>query len=192
MAMAVLTTPLQLLVLGALISPAYLQDSCEIIKNTTQVGSFTLSVNPALYTASTNYSVIISNAANSSSVILQALNSQNMSVGQWDVPAVNCTNETTVHQQNLTTNLTVTWTSPNSEKAPVEIRVFVILSDNSTQFQKATLNAGTTTTTTTTTTTAAATTSTTKNSSVSTAQASSFLMALIHLLSVFVTSKLFS
>ncbi|KAG6926530.1 placenta-expressed transcript 1 protein-like [Chelydra serpentina] len=121
--MAALTTTLQLLFLGALISPVYLQDDCQSIQTAT-LGSYNLSVTPADYKANTNYSVTISGATNSSSVILQALNTQNSSVGQWEDPVVNC-NNTSVGKQNITTTATVQWTSPANETAPVEISVFV-------------------------------------------------------------------
>lgn len=54
--MAVLISTLQLLFLGALISPVYLLDACELIQNTTHLGSFNLSVIPDDYKADTNYS----------------------------------------------------------------------------------------------------------------------------------------
>ncbi|XP_024073112.1 placenta-expressed transcript 1 protein-like [Terrapene carolina triunguis] len=190
--MAALISTLQLLFLGALISPVYLQDPCQLIQNTTNPGSYNLSVNPAVYMANTNYSVTISGVVGGSLVILQALNSQNSSVGQWDALVVNCSNSLSVVQQNITNTATVQWTSPTSGSAPVEIRVLVTFSNDSTlpQLQKTTLNTASTASpgsTTNTPTTPASTTS-----SVSTVQASSFLLAAVHLLSLFVTGKLFS
>ncbi|KAM7138114.1 placenta-expressed transcript 1 protein [Macrochelys suwanniensis] len=199
--MAALTSTLQLLFLGALISPVYLLDDCQPIQNAT-LGSYNLSVTPADYKANTNYNVTISGATNSSSVILQALNTENSSVGRWEDPAVNCSNGGSVGKQNISTTATVQWTSPANETAPVEISVFVTFSDGSTQFQKKSLNTASTVLPASSTvlpasstvlpasTTRSPTTTKTTNS-VSTVQASSFLLATVHLLSVFVTGKLF-
>ncbi|XP_034610754.1 placenta-expressed transcript 1 protein-like [Trachemys scripta elegans] len=189
--MAALISTLQLLFLGALIAPVYLQDPCQLIQNTTNPGSYNLSVNPAVYMANTNYSVTVSGVVNGSLVILQALNSQNSSVGQWEDPVVNC-NNLSVGQQNITNTATVQWRSPTSGSAPVEIRVLVTFSNNSTlpQLQKTTLNTASTVSSGSTTKTPTTPASTT--SSVSTVQASSFLLAAVHLLSLFVTGKLFS
>ncbi|EMP35132.1 hypothetical protein UY3_07712 [Chelonia mydas] len=137
--MAVLISTLQLLFLGALISPVYLLDACELIQNTTHLGSFNLSVIPDDYKADTNYSVTISGATNNSSVILQAIDSQNSSVGQWENPVVNCSNGLS-GQQNITNTATIQWKSPNNVTDRVEIRVFVTFSDGSTLLQKTTLS----------------------------------------------------
>ncbi|CAM4667292.1 unnamed protein product [Lepidochelys olivacea] len=182
--MAALTSSLQLLFLGALISPIYLLDACELIQNTTHLGSYNLSVIPDDYKADTNYNVTISGAINSSSVILQAVNSQNSSVGQWENPVVNCSNGLS-GQQNITNTATVQWKSPTSGTDRVEIRVFVTFSNGSTLLQKTTLSTASSIT-------PASTTRIPTTSSVSTVQASSFLLAAVHLLSIFVTGKLFS
>nr|XP_023964817.1 placenta-expressed transcript 1 protein-like [Chrysemys picta bellii] len=192
--MAALISTLQLLFLGALIAPVYLQDPCQLIQNTTNPGSYNLSVNPAVYMANTNYSVTISGVVDGSLVILQALNSQNSFVGQWEDPVASCSNSLSVGQQNITNKATATvqWRSPTSGSAPVEIRVLVTFSNNSTlpQLQKTTLNTASTASSGSTTKTPTTPASTT--SSVSTVQASSFLLAAVHLLSLFVTGKLFS
>ncbi|KAM9114105.1 uncharacterized protein ACDP82_019696 [Pangshura tecta] len=193
--MAALISTLQLLFLGALISPVYLQDACQSIQNATASGSYNLSVNPANYLANTNYSVTIS-GLDGISLLLQALNSQNNSVGQWEDPVVNCSNSLSAGLQNITNKATATvqWTSPANGSAPVEIRVFVTLSNSSTLLQKTTLNTASTASpesTTKTPTTSSKITSSSTTNSVSTVQASSFLAA-VHLLSVLVTCKLFS
>ncbi|XP_039352029.1 placenta-expressed transcript 1 protein-like [Mauremys reevesii] len=190
--MAALISTLQLLFLGALISPVYLQDACQPIQNAPAPGSYNLSVTPANYMANTSYSVTIS-GLDGISLLLQALNSQNSSVGQWEAPVVNCSNGLSAGQQNITnkTTATVQWTSPASGSAPVEIRVFVTLSNNSTLLQKTTLNTASPGSTAQTSTTNSKTTPSSTTNSVSTVQASSFLAA-VHLLSVFVTCKLFS
>ncbi|CAM5121542.1 unnamed protein product [Natator depressus] len=182
--MAALISTLQLLFLGALISPVYLLDACELIQNTTHLGSYNLSVIPDDYKADTNYSVTISGATNSSSVILQAVNSQNSSVGQWESPVVNCSNGLS-GQRNITNTATIQWKSPNNGTDRVEIRVFVTFSDGSTLLQKTTLSTASSIT-------PASTTRILTTSSVSTVQASSFLLAAVHLLSIFVTGKLLS
>ncbi|XP_027678714.2 placenta-expressed transcript 1 protein [Chelonia mydas] len=187
--MAVLISTLQLLFLGALISPVYLLDACELIQNTTHLGSFNLSVIPDDYKADTNYSVTISGATNSSSVILQAIDSQNSSVGQWENPVVNCSNGLS-GQQNITNTATIQWKSPNNVTDRVEIRVFVTFSDGSTLLQKTTLSRASSVTPAST--TRILTTRILTTSSVSTVQASSFLLAAVHLLSIFVTGKLLS
>nr|XP_014428116.1 placenta-expressed transcript 1 protein-like [Pelodiscus sinensis] len=196
--MAAFPTTLQLLVLGALVSPAYLQAPCEVITNTTQLGSYNVSLSPSVYKTNTTYNVTIRGIATNSSVILQALNSQNASVGQWIVDqwavlSVNCSNGTVVNIQNITDNATVQWTSPSNETGPVDIRVFQVLTNGSALLQKATLNAvSTTPPTSTQTSITTSTSSTTSRGSVSTTQASSFLVAVVHLLSVLATGKLFS
>ncbi|XP_067421625.1 placenta-expressed transcript 1 protein-like [Emydura macquarii macquarii] len=183
--MAALTSTLQLLFLGALISPVYLQDACTVIAPTTPLVTYNLSVNPTVYQASTTYNVTVSGATNSTSVILQAIN-QSTTVGQWQSgSSVNCSNGQSAAQKNISSSATVQWTSPANWTGPVEIRALVTFSNNSNQFQKTTLNTASTTP-------SPVTTKTTTPSSVSTAKPSSFLLAAIQLLSVFVTGKLFS
>ncbi|XP_032634944.1 uncharacterized protein LOC116824035 [Chelonoidis abingdonii] len=194
--MVALISTLQLLFLGALISPVYLEDACQPIQNATASGSYSLSVNPANYMANTSYNVTISGLLDGSSLLLQALNSQNSSVGRWEDPVVNCSDGLSAGQQNIThkTTAIVQWSSPDNESAPVEIRVFVTLSNSSTLLQKITLDTASTPSpeSTTTPTTNSKITPSSTTSSVSTVQASSFFLAAVHLLSVFVTCKLFS
>ncbi|XP_030394136.1 placenta-expressed transcript 1 protein-like [Gopherus evgoodei] len=195
--MAALISTLQLLFLGALISPVYLEDACHPIQNATASGSYSLSVNPANYMANTSYNVTISGLVDGSSLLLQALNSQNSSVGRWEGQVLNCSDGLSAAQENITNKATATvqWSSPDNESAPVEIRVFVTLSNSSTLLQKTTLNTASTASpgsTTETPTTSSKITSSSTTNSVSTVQASSFFLAAVHLLSVFVTCKLFS
>lgn len=178
----------QLLFIGTLIVPSYTQ-RCVLLQNAT-ASNFTVTVTPEAYHTNTSYLVTISdntNTTDSKSVteyLLQALSPENISVGVWNVEdRDNCSSIDTA-VLNATQN-TANWTSPDSDISSVEIRAYIIFTDNSTEFKTVTLNTESETTT------AQSTTTSTFNS-VSMVQSSSFFIAAIQLPLLLVTSKLLS
>nr|XP_025961657.1 uncharacterized protein LOC112986549 [Dromaius novaehollandiae] len=187
--MAAFLSTLQLLFLGTLIVPAYLQtERCNLLSSAT-AGNFSVSVVPDTYEANTTYAVEVSDSRNLTdsksvtAVLLQALSSQNVSVGEWkDTDLENCSSITTAVVNAM--NVTVNWTSPSSSISSVEIRVYTLFSDNSTEFNSVTLSEKAVNTTT-------ASTITTPNS-ISAVQSSTIFVAIVQAVLLFVTSKLLS
>ncbi|XP_048368597.1 placenta-expressed transcript 1 protein-like [Sphaerodactylus townsendi] len=131
---------LQLLFLGLLIAPAFLQQHpCEIVKSTVRRGTFTLDVSPPTYSPGGIYTVTISGIDNSTSVILQALSADSRSGGLWENEneAIGCSGMEYVVQKNVSGNGTRTrWTSPNnSNEEAVHIRAFVTFANGTTLTQ---------------------------------------------------------
>ncbi|KAM6238346.1 uncharacterized protein LJ264_013095 [Porphyrio hochstetteri] len=178
----------QLLFIGILMVPAHAQAGrCRLLQKATPM-NFTVTVTPAAYQANTTYQVEISdnrNLTNSTTVreyLLQALSPQNISSGEWK--AVNRDNCSSTDTAILNaTQKAAHWTSPDSNISSVQIRVYILFTDNSAKFKTVTLNKESKTTTA---------PQTTSPNSVSTAQSSSFFIAAIQLLLVLVTCKLLS
>ncbi|XP_067166242.1 placenta-expressed transcript 1 protein-like [Apteryx mantelli] len=187
--MASLLFMLQLLFLGTLIVPAYLQmQGCDFLPNVT-AGNFSLSVIPETYAANTTYTVQVSDSRNLTgeknviAVLLQALSSQNISVGEWkDTGPENCSGISTAVVN--ATNTTANWTSPSSNITSVEIRAYILFSDNTTELNTVTLNEKEANATT------APPTST--PNSISAVQSSTTFVAIAQVVLLFVTSKLLS
>ncbi|XP_068772555.1 placenta-expressed transcript 1 protein-like [Struthio camelus] len=183
--MAAFLFMLHLLFLGTLIVPAYLQmERCNLLPNAT-ASNFSISVIPSTYMANTTYEVKINSSRSATAVLLQALSSSNSSVGEWkDLSQENCSNIATAVMTS--TNTTANWTSPSSNITSVEIRAYILLSNNSTEFNTVTLNKeeGNTTT-------PSPSPSTTPNS-ISAVQSSTVFIAIAQALLLFVTSKLLS
>ncbi|XP_019366268.1 PREDICTED: placenta-expressed transcript 1 protein-like [Gavialis gangeticus] len=213
--MAVLPFALQFVVLlGALVSPAYSQLCDQVTKNGTQRGFYTLNVYPTSYKANTSYTVIISNIKNSTAAYLQASIAPNSSVGRWE--AQSCSNGQWVEQPHAATeNIKAKWLSPDATEGPVEIKVYVTFSNGSVLYQMQTLNyeTGAVTGTRSTTYSAASSfavtrtqpttykavtnsmvtkTQSTTNKAVSGSMASLSLVAAVQFLTLFATSKLLS
>ncbi|XP_014456395.1 placenta-expressed transcript 1 protein [Alligator mississippiensis] len=138
--MAALPFALQFVVLlGALVSPAYLQQCDQVTKNGTQRGFYTLTVYPTSYKANTSYTVTISNIKNSTAAYLQASIAPNSSVGRWE--AQSCSNGHWVDQPRIAKeSITAKWLSPDTTEGPVDIKVFVTFSNGSVLYQRQTLN----------------------------------------------------
>ncbi|XP_019402674.1 PREDICTED: placenta-expressed transcript 1 protein-like [Crocodylus porosus] len=197
--MAALPFALQFVVLlGALVSPAYSQLCDQVTKNGTQRGFYTLNVYPTSYKANTSYTVIISDIKNSTAAYLQASVAPNSSVGRWE--AQSCSNGHWVDQPHTAAeNIKAKWLSPNATEGPVEIKVFVTFSNGSVLYQMQTLNyeTGAVTGTRSTTYSPASSfmvtrTQPTTDKAASGSLASLSLVAAVQLLTLFATSKLLS
>ncbi|XP_054853989.1 uncharacterized protein LOC129342314 [Eublepharis macularius] len=135
---------LQLLFLGLLVSPAFLQEHpCEIVKKTVKHGSFHLDVSPPTYKPGEIYTVTIQGIDNSTFVILQATSSKNYSGGLWETEneGISCSGNEYVVQKNVSGNGTRThWTSPNDvNESAAQIRVFVSFANGTTLLQSRTI-----------------------------------------------------
>ncbi|KAM6044924.1 uncharacterized protein LJ206_018766 [Theristicus caerulescens] len=186
--MATLLFLVQLLFIGTLIVPAYTQmEICNLLPNAT-ASNFTVSVTPKAYKANTTYLVTISDnrnltdSKNVTKYLLQALSPQNASMGEWKVvDRIDCGSTDTAVLN--ATRKAANWTSPDSNVSSVEIRAYIIFTDESSEFKTMTLNKESEPTT--------ASPATTPNS-VSMVQSSSFFIAVIQLPLLLVTSKLLS
>ncbi|KAM4885740.1 uncharacterized protein FYW23_012084 [Sylvia borin] len=143
MAFLVLLAPL--LLLGTAAGQAEPgMDACLFLGNATE-GNFSVGTEPDLYRANTTYVVTIKDDRNHSQswgqLLLQALDGQNASVGSWEEAATgNCSSVDTA-VLNISQS-TARWTSPASNLSSVLIRVYLVLSDNSTELKTHTLNTG--------------------------------------------------
>ncbi|XP_077162279.1 placenta-expressed transcript 1 protein-like [Paroedura picta] len=136
--------PLPLLLLGLLVSPAFLQQHpCDVIRSTSTPGSFSLDVSPQTYKPGEIYTVTVSGADNGTSVLLQALSGDGRSDGLWETEteAVSCGASEYLVQKNISGHGARTrWTSPsNANAAAVHIRAFVTFANGTTLLQSQTL-----------------------------------------------------
>ncbi|CAI5795352.1 Hypothetical predicted protein [Podarcis lilfordi] len=146
------STMLQLVFLGALfVSPAYLQQApCDIVKKTVTRGAYKLNVEPSYFKPSAIYTVTITGIDNSTSVILQAVPSEDGSSGLWESEnkPISCSGVENLVEKNVSSgNSTRTrWTAPNANMESVLIKSFVIFANGTTLLQTQTLARDTTTT----------------------------------------------
>ncbi|XP_052553289.1 uncharacterized protein LOC128087612 isoform X2 [Tympanuchus pallidicinctus] len=179
---------LQFLLFGTLLVPAYLQmEGCEFVKDLSVESNFSVTVTPEEYMANTNYQVTISDEGNHTAdrnvtmYLLQALSPENTTAGIWNVTDVlNCSDvDTAMLSASEDLLATANWASLSSNISSVEIRVYIIFDNTSTEFKSVTLREDPTTPSTTT-------------DSVSAIQSSFFFIAITQLLMLLTTSKLLS
>ncbi|XP_042688110.1 uncharacterized protein LOC122167523 [Centrocercus urophasianus] len=183
---------LQFLLFGTLLVPAYLQmEGCEFVKDLSVESNFSVTVTPKEYMANTNYQVTISDEGNHTAdrnvtmYLLQALSPENTTAGTWNLTVVlNCSDvETAMLNASEDLLATANWTSPSSNISSVEIRVYIIFDNTSTEFKSVTLQEVPQTD---------PTTPSTTTDSVSAIQSSFFFIAITQLLMLLTTSKLLS
>lgn len=182
-AMAALLFLAPLLLLGTVAGQAQTEiEGCLQLGNATE-GNFSVETTPQTYSANKTYLVTIKDGRNHSTgqYLLQALSSQNTSVGEWEeIPTENCSSINTAIL-NITKN-TAHWTSPASNLSSVQIRVYLQLPDNI-ELKTFMLNRGAGTT---------VLPSTPKPNSVCRAQSSSLFLAALQLPLLLLTGTLLS
>ncbi|XP_033028221.1 uncharacterized protein LOC117060163 [Lacerta agilis] len=147
------STMLQLVFLGALfVSPAYLQQApCDIVKKTVTRGAYKLNVEPSYFKPSAIYTVTITGIDNSTSVILQAVPSEDGSSGLWESEnkPISCSGVENLVENNVSRgdSTRTRWTAPNANMESVLIKAFVTFGNGTTLLQTQTLARDTTTTT---------------------------------------------
>ncbi|XP_066495263.1 placenta-expressed transcript 1 protein-like [Tiliqua scincoides] len=143
--MASLKCTLQLLFLGALLAPAYLQqETCLVVKNTLKLGSYALDVYPEFYKPDAIYTVSVTGVKNGTAILLQALPSESNSTGLWEGKneRIICSLSEDVVQKNLSGNdFQIRWTAPSDPHVQsAEIRAFVTFTNGTTLRQTQTLS----------------------------------------------------
>ncbi|KAH0623342.1 hypothetical protein JD844_031564 [Phrynosoma platyrhinos] len=146
--------PLQLLSLGLLLlaSPVHLQrpPPCEIIRNTVSRGSYNLDVSPPYYKPGAIYTVTVTGIENATSLILQAVSSEEGPNGLWESEnqPIACSDTESLVQKNVSgSGARTRWTSPsNGNGESAEIRAFVSFANGTTLLQTRSLVQGMTTT----------------------------------------------
>ncbi|KAJ6650327.1 hypothetical protein lerEdw1_013389 [Lerista edwardsae] len=143
--MASLRCTLQLLFLGTLLAPAYLQqETCLVVQNTMRRGSYSLEVHPDFYKPDATYTVSVTGVENGTSILLQALPSESNSTGLWEGKheRIACSPSEDVLHTNLSgSNFLIRWTAPSDTHVPsAEIRAFVTFTNGTTLRQTRTLS----------------------------------------------------
>nr|XP_060643670.1 uncharacterized protein LOC132782775 [Anolis sagrei ordinatus] len=134
-----------------LVSPVRLQrpPACELIRSTVAKGSYLLEVTPPYYKPGAIYTVTVSGIENGTSLILQAIYSDEESRGLWEAEdqSIACSDTESLVQKNVTGSGSRTrWTSSsNANVASAEIRAFVSFANGTTLMQTRSLQEGRTT-----------------------------------------------
>ncbi|XP_068936501.1 placenta-expressed transcript 1 protein [Petaurus breviceps papuanus] len=128
-ALKLLLLLLQLLGLEVLLFPGLVVSSpedCTFPETTNTTSNFSIKADSNVYKTNTTYIVTFSGNKNLYSVILQAVDKDNKSVGHWQNPDHQCNDSVLYQLKNLNgTVFQANWTSPNcSDIMEVEIRAF--------------------------------------------------------------------
>ncbi|XP_044524955.1 placenta-expressed transcript 1 protein [Gracilinanus agilis] len=118
---------LQLLGLQMLLSPSFSVSSpegCTFPETTNMTTNFSMKADSNVYKTNKTYTVTFSGNENLHTVILQAVDKDNKSVGQWQNPDQMCNNSVIYQMKNSSRSIfQANWTSPNcSDIMEVEIR----------------------------------------------------------------------